>query len=52
MANNRIDCFSPKKLRHSDFAVQSRRPASQASAGINPLFLGDFLSDLRIFLSS
>ena len=32
--------------------VQSRRPASQASAGINPLFLGDFLSVLCIFLSS
>ena len=29
--------------------VQSRRPASQASAGINPLFLGDFLSVLCIF---
>ena len=32
--------------------VQSRRPASQASAGINPLFLGYFLSVLCIFLSS
>ena len=32
--------------------VQSRRPASQASAGMNPLFLGDFLSVLCIFLSS
>ena len=29
--------------------VQSRRPASQASAGINPLFLGDVLSVLCIF---
>ena len=29
--------------------VQSRRPASQASAGMNPLFLGDFLSVLCIF---
>ena len=29
--------------------VQSRRPASQASAGINPLFLGDFLSFLCFF---
>ena len=32
--------------------VQSRRPASQASAGLNPLFLGDFFSVLCIFLSS
>ena len=32
--------------------VQSRRPASQASAGINPLFLGDFFSVLCFFLSS
>ena len=32
--------------------VQSRRPASQASAGINPLFLGYFLSVLCIFLPS
>ena len=32
--------------------VQSRHPASQASAGINPLFLGYFLSVLCIFLSS
>ena len=29
--------------------AQSRRPASQASAGMNPLFLGDFLSVLCIF---
>ena len=29
--------------------VQSRRPASQASADINPLFLGDFFSVLCIF---
>ena len=32
--------------------AQSRRPASQASAGMNPLFWGDFLSVLCIFLSS
>ena len=29
--------------------VQSRRPASQASAGMNSLVLGDFLSVLCIF---
>ena len=29
--------------------AQSRRPASQASAGMNPLFLGDFLSVVCIF---
>ena len=31
--------------------VQSRRPPSQGLAGINPLFLGDFLSVLCILLS-
>ena len=29
--------------------AQSSRPASQASVGMNPLFLGDFLSVLCIF---
>ena len=54
-----IQCNAQARLANFVFVVssttpntvQSRRPASQASADINPLFLGDFLNVLFHFFA-
>ena len=60
MTGSEIQCTAQARLANfvvvvsstTPNTVQSRRPASQASAGMNPLFLGEFLSVHCIFLSS
>ena len=60
MTGSEIQCTAQTRLANfvvvisstTPNTVQSRSPASQALAGVNPLFLGYFLSFVCIFLSS